>query len=75
MIKPFSTNVPLLYPLKTGGFLMFSRDIEVEHWLKIGQKAEGIKNSTAEGLIKKNLKIPQEQNIGKSIHWLSLTIA
>ena len=54
---------------------MFSRDIEVEHWLKIGQKAEGIKNSTAEGLVKKNLKIPQEQNIGKSIHWLSLTIA
>ena len=34
---------------------MFSRDIEVEHWLKIGQKAEGIKNPAAEGLIKKKL--------------------
>ena len=33
-INPFSTNVPLLYPLKTqktGGFLMFSGVKEVEH--------------------------------------------
>ena len=58
MIKPFSTIVPLLYPLKPGGFLMFSRGIEVEHWLKIGQKVKGIQNSAAEGLIKKNLKLP-----------------
>ena len=28
-VNPVSTNVPLLYPLKTGG-------IEVEHWLKMG---------------------------------------
>ena len=35
-LNPFSTNVPLLYPLKTEGFLMFSGDIEVEHWLKLG---------------------------------------
>ena len=43
VFNPFSTNVPLLYPLKTenhpvktGGFLMFSGDIEVEYWLKMG---------------------------------------
>ena len=29
-MNPFSTNVPLLYPLKTSG------GIEAEHWLKIG---------------------------------------
>ena len=34
--NPFSINVPLLYP--ENGFLMFSRGIEVEHWLKIDQK-------------------------------------
>ena len=37
--NPFSTNVPLLYPLKTSeniGFLMFLGVIEVEHWLKMG---------------------------------------
>ena len=34
--NPFSTNVPLLYPLETSGFLMFSGRIEVEHWLKMG---------------------------------------
>ena len=27
-INPFSTNVPLIYPLKTSGFLMFSGCIE-----------------------------------------------
>ena len=35
----FSTNVPLLYPLKnpkTGVFFMFSGGIEMEHWLEIG---------------------------------------
>ena len=36
---PFSTNVALLYPVKTlkkpGGFLMFSGDIEVEDWLNM----------------------------------------
>ena len=30
--NPFSTIVPLLYPLKTSNFLMFLGDIEVEHW-------------------------------------------
>ena len=37
-INPFSTNVPLLYPLKTSENrrLMFSGSIEVEHWLKMG---------------------------------------
>ena len=43
---------------------MFSRDIEVEHWLKIGQKAEGIKNPAAEGFIKKKLK-----NTSRAEHW------
>ena len=40
-VNPFSTSVPLRYPLKaskTGGFLMFSGGLEVEYWLKIGQK-------------------------------------
>ena len=38
-INPFSTNVPLLYPLKTSEntrFLMLSGGIEVEHWFKMG---------------------------------------
>ena len=34
-INPFSTNVPLLYPLKT-----FSGGIEVEHWLKMDYSYE-----------------------------------
>ena len=34
--NPFSTNVSLIYPLKTSGFLMFSGGMEVEHWLKMG---------------------------------------
>ena len=37
-INPFTTNVPLLYPLKTEN-LRFSdvfRGIVVEHWLKMG---------------------------------------
>ena len=34
--SPFSTNVPLLNPLKTSGFLMFSGGIEGKHWLKMG---------------------------------------
>ena len=38
-INPFSTNVPLLHPLKTSenhsrGCLMFSGGIEVKQWLK-----------------------------------------
>ena len=37
VLNPFSTNLPLLYPLKTSGFVMFSRGIEMEHWLKMGR--------------------------------------
>ena len=39
VLNPFSTNVLLLYPLKTSenwGFLMFSGGIEIEHWFKMG---------------------------------------
>ena len=36
-VNPFLTNVPVLYPLKSFGFLMFSGGIEVENWLKMGQ--------------------------------------
>ena len=36
-INSFSTNVPLLYPLKTSENLRFSGGIEVEHWLKMGK--------------------------------------
>ena len=32
-VNPFATNVPLLYPLKIGDFLMFSRGMEVEYRL------------------------------------------
>ena len=36
-INPFSTSVPLLYPLIASenlrGFLIFSGGMEVEHWL------------------------------------------
>ena len=42
IFKPFSTNVPLLYPLKhqkTSVFLMFSGGIEVKHCLKMGYPA------------------------------------
>ena len=42
VFKPFSTNVPLLYPLKhqkTSVFLMFSGGIEVKHCLKMGYPA------------------------------------
>ena len=42
VFKPFSTNVPLLYPLKhqkTSFFLMFSGGIEVKHCLKMGYPA------------------------------------
>ena len=38
-INPFSTNVPLLYPLKTSetvDFLMLSGSIEAKHWLEMG---------------------------------------
>ena len=31
--NPFSTNLPLLYPLKTWGIEV---GIEMEHWLKMG---------------------------------------
>ena len=34
-INPFSTNFPLLYPLKTSENQRFSGGIEVEHWLKM----------------------------------------
>ena len=36
-LNQFSTNVPLLYPLKTSEILMFSGGVEVEHRLKMGQ--------------------------------------
>ena len=42
IFKPFSTNVPLLYPVKhqkTSVFLMFSGGIEVKHCLKMGYPA------------------------------------
>ena len=42
IFKPFSINVPLLYPLKhqkTSVFLMFSGGIEVKHCLKMGYPA------------------------------------
>ena len=38
-INPLSTNVSLLYPLRTSehlGFLMFSGGIGLELWLKMG---------------------------------------
>ena len=34
-INPFSTNVPLLYPLETEN-LPFSGGMQVKHWLKMG---------------------------------------
>ena len=34
-IRPFSTNVPLLYPLETEN-LAFSGGMQVKHWLKMG---------------------------------------
>ena len=37
-VNPFSTKVPLLYPLKSPEnllFFMFPGGVEVEHWLKI----------------------------------------
>ena len=36
VLNPFSTNLPLLYPPKTSGFLMFLGGIEVENWLTMG---------------------------------------
>ena len=42
IFKRFSTNVPLLYPVKhqkTSVFLMFSGGIEVKHCLKMGYPA------------------------------------
>ena len=42
IFKPFSTNAPLLYPVKhqkTSVFLMFSGGIEVKHCLKMGYPA------------------------------------
>ena len=39
IFNPFSTNVPLLYPLKTSEnqrFSDFPGGIDVEHWLKMG---------------------------------------
>ena len=40
----YSTDfqVPFLYPLKTFSFLPFSRDIEIEHGLEIGQTQQKI---------------------------------
>ena len=36
LFKPFQSNVPFPYPLKTRGFLTFSGGIEMEHMLKMG---------------------------------------
>ena len=41
-IKPFLVNVPILDPLKTFGFLVFSRGLKWEHWPEMSQDLENM---------------------------------